>query len=66
MARFVKLRYWFWSKVHAALESAWHWVYYRKLKPVTPPFPQVGNVLYQKILENDEVTIYRSSGQWRS
>ena len=54
-----RLRYLFWRWVHDQIERLWHWVYYRKLKPITPPFPQ-GEVIYHKILENDEVTIYSS------
>lgn len=61
MRMLVAVRYWFWSKVHDALEEAWHWVYYHKLLPVTPKFSEQEPVLYTKILEKEEVTIYRSN-----
>ena len=31
------LRYKFWSWAHRKAESLWHWIYYRKLKPLEDP-----------------------------
>jgi hypothetical protein len=31
-----KLRFRFWSWAHDKAEALWHWIYYRKLLPLTP------------------------------
>jgi hypothetical protein len=31
-----RLRFRFWTWAHRRAEDLWHWIYYRKLLPVTP------------------------------
>jgi hypothetical protein len=55
------LRYRFWLWVHDALEKAWHWVYFNKMrtvehhiKHVAPPWK------YSKVFEDGEATFWIS------
>ena len=57
MIRRIKYAAWLW--LHDHLEMLWHWVYRNGVLPNAPPFPCVGNVVYTKIFENEQVTIYR-------
>lgn len=57
MVKQIRFKFWLW--LHDSLEAAWHWSYMH-LAPLYPPLPPHAPVLYSKILENDEVTIYRT------
>lgn len=65
-------RYVFWRFIHDKLESAWHWVYAHKLRPLAPPIV-LGQPKYFLLEERDpypgdklagveKIQIYRSNG----
>ena len=61
VSRSRRLKYRFWRWIHDLLESLWHWSYRVGVKPNQEPWPEGRDVIYTKILENEEVTIYRSN-----
>jgi hypothetical protein len=52
MFRSQRFRFWRWA--HDRAEALWHWIYYKKLEPLTPKPAIAQNVLY--CVEHREAT----------